>query len=282
MEPASKKGDGQLTANNTTQERVKLNIIAKVAGIGMDTVGPENKERVSLELIESDDKKFTWTNIFHPSEFKALTMGDVYEFAVELLPTKEGKGFHRNLSKVVGPAEMPPKGEMTSFIKKTAGASGQGGSGGGMSTEDRGRERASIESQTSINQVIKLIEAGWSIEEVESNLPKVLELAGRIETHLMAAPQRRGMAVQATPAKTATNGRRASTAKAPACISSVENVGQLLQLVKNTWPEKGKSKLKEQVEETLGMEISHIKDFPDAFAQLEVHWSPQEPEEEAA
>ncbi len=259
----------------------RFDIIAKIAG---KTEGEtqSKKSTIKLELEESDGKKFTWTS-FHVSEYQTLKIGSVHQFTVSRPPNKDTQFQpYRNLEKYVGPAEMPASGEMTSYGQGMAsgtpgatGGPGRGG-GGGPSPADRWNERISIESQGSIGTILRLIESGMTLEEAEANLPKVLELALKVEEHHAGAPTRRPApaAVVAQAASAGSPSANGATSKPKAevdGIENVENLGQFLTLCQKKYPAHTAT-LRKDIEVALHMVLDDIVDYNDAWAQLGVHW----------
>ncbi len=260
----------------------KFDIIAKIAGKTEGLTQSEKpKETIKLELEESDGKKFSWMG-FHVSEFQTLKIGSVHRFTVSRPVNKDtSKQPYRNLEGYVGPAEMPASGEMTSYGQGTApdtpGAAplGPGRSGGGPSPADRHSERISIESQGSIGTILRLIESGMTLEKAEEALPKVLELALKVEEHHAEAPKRRpapAAVVANTPAASPSANGATSKPKAEVDgIENVQNLGQFLTLVRKKYPAR-EATLRKDIEVALHMVLDDIVDYNDAWAQLGVHW----------
>ncbi len=259
----------------------KFDIIAKIVGkTEGQTQSDKPKETIKLELEESDGKKFTWTS-FHVSDFQTLKIGSVHRFTVSRPPNKDTAfNAYRNLEAYVGPAEIPASGEMTSLgqgVPSTTGGGG-GGPGGnrGPSPVDRYAERISIESQGSVGTILRLIESGMTLEEAEEALPKVLELALKVEDHHAGAPIRRpapAAVVANTPAGSppSTNGATPKPKADVDGIQNVENLGQFLTLCRKKYPAH-KDTLRKDIEVALHMVLDDITDYNDAWAQLGVHW----------
>ena len=267
-------------AENT--ERVKFDIIARIVGkTEGQTKAEKPKDTITLELEESDGKKFSWKG-FHVSEFQTLKIGSVHRITVSRTPNSDPK-FQpwRNLESYVGPAEMPASGEMTSYgqgmASGTPGATGGPGGrgGGGPSPADRWNERISIESQGSIGTVLRMIESGMTLEEVASALPTVLELALTVEEHYAQAPKRRpapAAVVASAPAGSPSANGATSKPKADVDgIENVENLGQFLTLCQKRYPAHTAT-LRKDIEVALHMVLDDITDYNDAWAQLGVHW----------
>lgn len=254
----------------------RFDIIAKIAG---KTEGEtkSNKSTIKLELEESDGKKFTWTS-FHVSEYQTLKVGSTHQFTVSRPPNKDTQFQpYRNLEKYVGPAEMPASGEMTSYGQgvPTSGTGGGGPPGNrGASPADRYAERISIESQGSIGTVLRLIESGMTLEQAEEAIPKVLELALKVEEHHAGAPIRRpAPASTNTPATSTTSPNGAAPSKKVDVdgIDKVENLGQFLTLCRKQYPSHEKG-LRADIEKALHTSLEDISDYKDAWAQLGAHW----------
>ncbi len=259
----------------------KFDIIAKIAGKTEGrTQSDKPKDTIKLELEESDGKKFSWTS-FHVSEFQTLKIGSTHRFTVSRKPHKDPKSQpYRNVEAHVGPAEMPASGEMTSLGKgmptDTAGAAGGGGAAGnrGTSPADKYAELISIESQGSIGTILRLIESGMTLEEAEEAVPKVLELALKVEQHHAGAPMRRPSpaSTSTTPAKSPSTNGAVSTAKIDIDgIEKVENLGQFLTLCQKNYPSH-QAHLRDDIEKALHMSLEDLTDFKGAWAQLGEHW----------
>lgn len=269
---------------------VFINIIGRVKGMGTDLVGEgdKEKERLKLELEESNGKSFTWSTTWDKKPYReGCETGKVYEFEVSMMPnTKEGgKGYFRNLRNLVGAAEMPARGEMTSYLKdgqpivtgaSTTSNGNQSRGGKGMSDYDRTKERASIESQVSVKSVIAIMEAGYKIDEVADVLTEVLKQAGRIEEHLAGVIGRRGIVDEAPAAKPQTQAKSSSASKAKPAPKEGElkNAGDLMNAIKAEWGGKPQS----EVLATLGVDsLANVADVNDAFNVLKAAWSPEGP-----
>lgn len=261
----------------------RFDIIAKIAGkTEGQTQSEKPKETIKLELEESDGKKFTWTS-FHVSEFQTLKVGSVHRFTVSRPPNKDTTFKpYRNLEAHVGPAEMPAFGEMTSLGQgiptDTVEAAGGGGAAGnrGTSPADKYAELISIESQGSIGTVLRLIESGMTLEQAEEALPKVLELALKVEEHHAGAPIRRPASALPTGAPAAaqsasTNGAMSTPKIDVDSIDNIENLGQFLTLCQKNYPSH-KAHLRDDIEKALHMSVEDLTDFKDAWAQLGAHW----------
>ncbi|KKL58449.1 hypothetical protein LCGC14_2225240, partial [marine sediment metagenome] len=193
-------------------------------------------------------------------------------------PNKDTKFLpYRNLEGYVGPAEMPASGEMTSYGQGVpAAATGGGGPGGnrGPSPADKYAERISIESQGSIGTVLRLIESGMTLEQAEEALPKVLQLALKVEEHHAGAPIRRPASASptSTPIQSASANGATSTPKVDVGgIDKVENLGQFLTLCQKNYPSHA-AHLRDDIEKALHMSLEDLSDWKDAWAQLGVHW----------
>ena len=258
----------------------KFDIIAKIAGkTEGQTQSDKPKETIKLELEESDGKKFTWTS-FHVSDFQTLKIGSTHQFTVSRVPNKDPKYQpYRNLEAYIGPAEMPASGEMTSLGQGMPAESTGGGAPSGSrgaSPADRQAERISIESQGSIGTILRLIESGMTLEQAEEALPKLLELALKVEQHHAGAPIRRPApaSITGTPAKSAsTNGAApTSTPKIDVDgIDKVENLGQFLTLCQKNYPSHA-AHLRVDIEKALHTSLEDLSDWKDAWAQLGAHW----------
>ena len=259
----------------------KFDIIAKIAGkTEGQTQSDKPKETIKLELEESDGKKFTWTS-FHVSDFQTLKIGTVHRFTVSR-PANKNTEFnaYRNLEAYVGPAEMPASGEMTSLgqgasSSTTGGGAGVPGGNPGPSPADRHAERISLESQGSVGTILRLIESGMTLEQAEEALPKVFELALKVEEHHAAAPTRRpapAAVVASAPAGSPSSNGATSKPKTEANgIENVENLGQFLTLCQKKYPAHTAT-LRKDIEVALHMVLDDITDYNDAWAQLGVHW----------
>ncbi len=262
----------------------RFDIIAKIAGkTEGQTQSDKPKETIKLELEESDGKKFTWTS-FHVSDFQTLKIGSVHRFTVSRPPNKD-TAFkpYRNLEAHVGPAEMPAFGEMTSLGQGIPTESGGGGGGAagksGPSPADTYAELISIESQGSIGTILRLIESGMTLEQAEEALPKVLELALKVEEHHAGAPTRRptqeAVVASAPAGSPSANGATSKPKAEVDGIENVENLGQFLTLCQKKYPAHTAT-LRKDIEVALHMVLDDIVDYNDAWAQLGVHWEGSE------
>ena len=109
-------------------EETSLQIIGKVAGVDIRSAGKNSdKEKVFVKITESDGNTNEW-GAWHIDTFKDLGLRSVHKFRVTLKENTRGNGFFRNLEELLGPAEMPASGEMTSRLDGGSGLQSVGGS----------------------------------------------------------------------------------------------------------------------------------------------------------
>ncbi len=263
-----------------------FDLTAKVTGRA------EEDDKITLTLLEAGGASRKWSTKRDLDKYADILRNHVYTFRVSMSPNpKSAKSPFRNLWDVKGEST---EGEMTSSETKYAELTGttsqqsapaapSTNSGGGgrsyMSSEDKAKERASIESQVSLTAILRLIEANWEMDEIKAKLPQILELAKEVETHHREAQQRQGLTNDAAQG----NGKPTQASKAPTSKRStssakdIKDVGSFMTVVAGLYPDKAKSDFKKQIEDALGVTVDTIKDFGEALGQLKHAWSPDQP-----
>ena len=157
-------------------------IIGEVRGV------LDKDDRITLTIKESTGKEFDW-KAFHASPFRGkVENGKIYHFKVTHAH-EEGRQYpYRNLEELIGPAEMPSSGEMTSYRTPGGGAAGsptapRANSGGNFTPEAKIIERKSIEASQALMIQVDLLKAGFKIEDIPDVLDKMIENAKAVTTY---------------------------------------------------------------------------------------------------
>ena len=233
-------------------------IIGKVKQIS------DEGKTLTLKLEESDGSDWNWKS-FHASEFRNKVEFDkIYKFSVSLVH-EEGRRYPwRNLEKVLGPAEMPASGEMTSRPGATPsnGAAQHANGGGDVRSMDQSiLTRNSIEAGNAINMVIELMKLGIKPDEMAAALEELTANADKLVDWLSGhwvdvAPV--NMTPATTVAKPAKTGGNAAKA-----VEHPTNPGELLNTCMVKW-----SLTRKDVESIVEMDIGEITDFDEALNRV--------------
>jgi hypothetical protein len=224
---------------------------------------------LTLKLEESDGSTWGWRT-FHASEIRGKVEFDkTYKFGVTLVH-EDGRQYPwRNLTKLIGPAEMPASGEFTSRpgAKPVNGSAPHVASGGGgvRSMDQSILTRNSIEAGNAINMVIELMKLGITVEDMPAAIEDLTANADKLVDWLsghwvdVAPPNM-------TPATPATNGA-AKPAKTggnmPQAVEHPANPGELLNTCMVKW-----SLTKKDVEAIVESDIGDITDFDEALKRV--------------
>ncbi len=245
-------------AAKTTEKR---EIIGTVKGIS------DEGKTLKIKIEESDGSSWDWKS-FHASEWRGKVEYDkTYRFAISLV-MEEGRQYPwRNLDKLLGPAEMPSSGEMTSRpVSHTGGpakAAGGGGAGGGRSMDQTIVTRNSIEAGNAANIVIELLKLGTSMVDMPSAIEDVLANADSIIDWMS------GHWVELSPSRPTTNGvarkpaAKESKGNAAKATDDPKNLGELLNTCIANWNLK-----RQDVEKIIEMDASDITDFNEALQRV--------------
>ncbi len=253
----------------TTEKR---EIIGKVKQIS------DEGKTLTLKLEESDGSAWGWKT-FHASDIRNKVEFDkTYKFAVALVH-EEGRQYPwRNLDKVIGPAEMPASGEMTSRPgAKTASSAGPrpNGGGGGRTMDQTIVTRNSIEAGNAANMVLELMKLGTkpdemaaAIEELTAHADKIIDwMSGHwVELSVPAQAPAANTNGASTPAKSG-SGNSAKAVEKPA------NLGELLNTCMANW-----ALTRKDVETIIEMDGGDITDFEEALKRVGFEMTKGEPE----
>lgn len=240
----------------TTEKR---EIIGTVAGIGDE--GPTLK----LKLTESDGSSWDWKT-FHASEIRGkVEVGKTYKFEVALVH-EEGRQYPwRNLNSLIGPAEMPASGEMTSRpVSKTGGGAGPRANGSGeRSLEQTIVTRNSIEAGNAVNMVIELLKLGFKMEDIPAAIEDVTVNADKLIDWMSGhwvelAPPAAAVATNGDAKKPASKSGNAAKA-----VDNPTNLGELLNTCMANW-----ALTKKNVESIVEMDAADITDFAEALKRV--------------
>jgi hypothetical protein len=241
----------------TTEKR---EIIGKVLQI------TDEGKTLKLKLEESDGSSWDWKT-FHASGFRGkIEFDKTYKFEIALVH-EQGRPYPwRNLNSLIGPAEMPASGEMTSRpVAKSGGGAGPraNGSGGGRSIEQTIVTRNSIEAGNAVNMVIELLKLGYPMEEIPAAIEDVTANADKLIDWMS------GHWVELAPpaAAVATNGDvkkpASKTGNAAKAVDNPTNLGELLNTCMAKWALK-----KNDVEAIVEMDAPDITDFAEALKRV--------------
>lgn len=249
--------DNEGKPKKTTEKR---EIIGKVKQIS------DEGKTITLKLEESDGSAWGWKS-FHASDFRGKVEFDkTYKFAVALVH-EEGRQYPwRNLEKVLGPAEMPASGEMTSRpgTTSTNGTAPRTGGGGGRTMDQTIVTRNSIEAGNAINMIIELMKLGVkpdempaAIEDLTANADKLIDWMSGHWVELMSPP-----------APAASNGASKPAAKtgggnAAKAVENPTNLGELLNTCMVNW-----ALTRKDVESIIEMDGGDITDFVEALKRV--------------
>lgn len=225
----------------------KMEIIGEVTSI------TDEGDTLKAKIKESNGSEFEW-KAFHASAFRGqIEIKKIYRFRVSLVHKDGRKWPYRNLDELVGPAEMPASGEMTSAIKKSGGGGGSSGSFNGSSNgmEVKSFERHSIEAGNAASMVIELIKAGIPLDDIPAAVEQVLKNADTIVAWYESKRMAPASAPASAPARS--QGATAKTNGKPT------NVGEFL-----TWCLRTYKLNRKDVEEILQSKADEITDFTEA------------------
>ncbi len=254
-------------ANDKTEEKAKKRTEPREI-IGTVKQISDEGTTLTLKLEESDGSAWNWKT-FHASDIRGKVEFDkTYKFAVSLVH-EEGRQYPwRNLSKMIGPAEMPASGEMTSRPGATpsngAAPHANGGGGGVRSMDQSILTRNSIEAGNAINMVIELMKLGIKPDEMAAALEELTANADKLVDWLSGhwvdvAPANMSPATPATngASKPATNGNAAKAVEHPT------NPGELMNTCMAKW-----SLTRKDVEAIIEQDIGDITDFDEALKRV--------------
>lgn len=243
----------------------KREIIGKVKQIS------DEGKTLTLKLEESDGSDWNWKT-FHASDIRGKVEFDkTYKFAVALVH-EEGRQYPwRNLEKIIGPAEMPASGEMTSRPGATpsnGAAPHASGSGGGVRSMDQSiLTRNSIEAGNAVNMVIELMKLGIKTDEMAAALEDLTANADKLIDWMAGhwvdvAPANM---TPATPA--AANGASKPAARtggnAAKAVEKPTNLGELLNTCMVKW-----SLTRKDVESIIETDGADVTDFEEALKRV--------------
>lgn len=158
-------------------------LIGVVRGNAMATTkptdaSPEGRAKAEVQIEDVSGLKATW-GTFHVSIAKDLQLGKWYEFEVATPPRKEGQGVWHNLEGVVrGPIDKPAPG--TTGHQEAEAATGPVHTV--KSDQQFKIERTSLQRQGAMGIVLRLMEAGIPMDEMEKTITEVLKHAETIES----------------------------------------------------------------------------------------------------
>lgn len=267
-----------------------MDYIASVTGKTIDDSG--DNPRVTLTLRDADGDTGKWSTTKDIEKYEPLERNKTYKFRVATNLNERGKYPYRNLYDVLGEADLPTATSAPS--EQSSSVSWQSGGS---------NPRFSPESQTAINQVIKLVELfplvnrelttlEQILTNIRDNLPDILDIAGDIEAHHIAALERRSppQGSQVTNNEPATPGptqppnelpRQSMPSNGPANSASPtnpQNMGDVMNILQGEFPDRVKQgKFKQQVESVLGRDVSLVADHMEALAQVRATWNPEGP-----
>lgn len=158
------------------------NLIAEIESKGEKKKG--DNVAVVVDLKEANGRTFQWTS-WHKNSFNEYSVGDVIEIVPDLKPNPNGKYPFRNVREVLGKRERSQMNtlDITSFNSAGSAQPNVSASSNGLSDHAKAVERRSIERQSSVNMVIRLLEGVCSIDDLDQTIDAVLKAAERIEVH---------------------------------------------------------------------------------------------------
>lgn len=138
---------------------------------------PDGREKAEVQIEDVTGMKATW-GTFHVSIAKDLQLGKWYEFEVATPARKEGQGVWHNLEGVIrGPIEKPAQG--TTGHQEAEAATGPAHT---VKSDAQFKiERTSLQRQGAMGIVLRLMEAGISLDNMGETITEVLKHAETIE-----------------------------------------------------------------------------------------------------
>lgn len=260
--------------------------------------GKEAKPVIVLKLAEKDGKEFDWTS-FDTGAWDEAKRGDCVKVRANLSENPNGKWPFKNLEAYLGKADESEIGfsvrpDAQGNLSQPQSAPGQPSPAGrpnGKSPEQFVVERISIERQGAVEATIQLLESGFTIEQLETDLPRILGIASKIEAHFarsgasaasqqpqmsapkaVISPQKNGAAPQGQPV--------ASTVKAEGDTeidaSKFKNVGDLLAAANKRW-KKSRDNCLEFFDVKNPPDILNSYTLPQAWEAMKAVWDGPEP-----
>ncbi len=282
----------------------RYNLIGVVRANGAKTTTPkdggEGKAYAEVQIEDINGMKVVWTT-FHMSMAQPLVLGKWYEFEVATPAKKEGSGVWHNLEKVIRAVDKPAAG--TKGEEAAVAATGPAHT---VKSDAQFRiERTSLQRQGAMGIVLRLMELGVTLPQMEETLVEVLKHAATVEGFYeraidqpapaakakreRKAPQQGKLATEADAEPLAEVEARTDDAKAaeveemgvdhpgPERVPAFANGGELMMKVTSTWRGKSSSDLCELLKVKRPVEIT---DLDAAWAKAVKEWG--EPEEVAA